>query len=184
LGNREDDDIATLLAGTAQGDREAFRRLYERTAPKLLGVILRMRLDRATAEDLLQDVFLRVWGRASTYSPEAGSPLGWMIAIARYRAIDHLRRRVPETTGPGEDGTDPLERVADPFDAAGALEDRDGLRRCLEGLEATPRECIVLAYVEGWSRDELGARYGRPANTIKTWLHRGLAALRQCLDGT
>jgi RNA polymerase sigma factor (sigma-70 family) len=184
LGLREDDDIATLLAATAEGDRGAFRRLYERTAPKLLGVILRMRLDRGTAEDILQDVFLRVWTRSATYSPEAGSALGWLIAIARYRTIDHLRRRVPESAGPDEDGVDALERVAEPVDVEGLLGDRDALRHCLGGLEPVPRECIVLAYVEGWSREDLGRRYGRPANTIKTWLHRGLAALRTCLDGS
>jgi RNA polymerase sigma-70 factor (ECF subfamily) len=184
LETREDDDIAALLAATAEGDRTAFRRLYERTAPKLLGVILRMRVERGTAEDILQDVFLRVWTRAATYSAEAGPPLGWLVAIARYRTIDHLRRRVPESVQPDEDGSDPLERVADPVDLAGLLDDRDALRRCLGGLDAVSQDCIVLAYAEGWSREELGRRHGRPANTIKTWLHRGLAALRHCLDGT
>ncbi|MFO1148902.1 MAG: sigma-70 family RNA polymerase sigma factor [Alsobacter sp.] len=184
MGTREDDDIAALLAATAAGDRSAFRRIYERTAPKLLGVILRMRLDRAAAEDVLQDVFLRVWTKAATYTPEAGPALGWLVAIARYRTIDHLRRRVPESAEPEEDGTGPLDRAADPLDLAGVLADRDALRQCLAGLDPVARDCIVLAYVEGWSRDELGRRHGRPANTIKTWLHRGLAALRRCLDGT
>lgn len=180
----DDAEIADLLAGTAGGSRDAFRKLYDRTSPKLLGVILRMRNDRAAAEDILQDVFLRVWRNASQYSPASGPAMGWLISIARYRTIDVLRRKTPDLVAPAEDGADWLEREPDPRDDAGRWMDRDALQHCLERVDPDPRQCIVLAYCEGWTREELGEKFGRPANTIKTWLHRGLAALRQCLDET
>lgn len=180
----DDTEIAGLIAATAAGSRDAFRTLYERTSPKLLGVILRMRVERAAAEDILQDVYVRIWRKAGQYAPEAGPPWGWMIAIARNSAIDALRRRTPDLLPPGDDGSDWLEREADPRDAAAQWMDGQALQHCLERVEPAVRDCIVLAYCEGWSREELGARFGRPPNTIKTWLHRGLAILRTCLDET
>jgi RNA polymerase sigma factor (sigma-70 family) len=181
LQRLEDSEIGALLTAAAGGNREAFRRLYDRTAPKLLGVILRMRQDRGAAEEILQEVFLRIWQNAARYTPEAGSAMGWLIAIARHRTIDELRRRTPDIAAPGLEGPDPMERIPDPVDAAGRLATADALRQCLGRLAPEARDCIMLAYCEGWSREELGQRFGRPANTIKTWLHRGLAALRQCL---
>ena len=180
----DDAEIADLLTAVAGGSREAFKQLYDRTAPKLLGVILRMRHDRALAEDILQDVFLRVWQNAGNYSRETAPAMAWLVSIARHRTIDLLRRKTPELVGPDRDGADPMDRVPEPGDAAGRWMEAEGLRHCLERVDPDPRECIVLAYCEGWSREELAQRYGRPVNTIKTWLHRGLAVLRTCLDET
>lgn len=180
----DDSEIADLIAATAEGNRDAFRALYERTSPKLLGVITRMRVERAAAEDILQDVYLRVWRNAGQYSPASGSAMGWLISIARYRAIDVLRRKTPDLVAPREDGSDRLAEVAEPRDAAGQWVDRQALQHCLERVDAATRACVVLAYCEGWTREELGEKFGRPANTIKTWLHRGLAVLRTCLDET
>ncbi len=179
---RDDAPLLRLIGAVARGDEAALKSLYERTAPKLLGVILRIQRDRSAAEDILQDVYLRVWQNAGSYSPEAGRPLTWLCAIARNRAIDVVRRRA-EVQGPvGEDGEDWVERLADPHDSEGAILGRGALLACLGRLEAAQRDCIVLAYCEGHSREELALRYDRPVNTIKTWLHRGLAALRGCLD--
>jgi RNA polymerase sigma factor (sigma-70 family) len=180
----DDQVLASLLAGTAAGQRGAFRQLYELTAPKLLGVVMRMRHDRATAEDIIQDVFLRVWRNASQFRPDAGPAMSWIVSIARNRAIDVLRQRVPESLGSDASGGERIESIPGSQDAAGQWIDAESLRHCLGGIEPAHRECLVLAYCEGWSRDELGQRFGRPANTIKTWLHRGLASLRSCLDGT
>lgn len=177
----DDSEIADLIAAAAKGNRDAFRALYERTSPKLLGVIMRMRLERAAAEDILQDVYLRVWRNAGQYSSASGSAMGWLISIARYRAIDVLRQKTPDLVAPREDGSDWLADVAEPSDAAGQWIDRQALQHCLERVDAAARDCIVLAYCEGWTREELGEKFGRPANTIKTWLHRGLTVLRTCL---
>ena len=175
--------LVQLLSAIAGGDEAALRTLYDLTSPKLFGVILRIQKDRGMAEDVLQDVYLRVWQRAESYAPQAGRPLSWLCTIARNRAIDGLRRR-GEVQGPAhEDGEDWVERLIDPRDDAAALMDRDALALCLGRLEGDHRACVVLAYCEGWSREELAERYGRPVNTIKTWLHRALAGLKTCLEG-
>ncbi|MGY2052488.1 sigma-70 family RNA polymerase sigma factor [Methylobacterium sp. JK268] len=175
-------DLAGLIAEVAGRDEAALRVLYDRTAAKLLGVVLRIVRDRASAEDVLQDAYLRIWQSAPSYAPETGSPMAWLVAIARNRAIDVVRRRTEVAMPDGEDGEDWLARIADPRDEEAAVLDRKALLSCLAGLDVTHRECIVLAYCEGLSREELAARYAKPVNTVKTWLHRGLAALRLCLD--
>ncbi len=175
--------LAELIARVAAGRQDALRALYERTAPKLFGLILRIVRDRGAAEDVLQDSYLRVWQHAGGYAPEAGRPMAWLAAIARHRAIDWVRRKgeVPMPASDDED-EDWLQRVADPRDREAEFLDRDALLACLDRLEPTQRDCVVRAYCEGLSREELAVRYDRPVNTVKTWLHRGLAVLRGCLD--
>jgi RNA polymerase sigma factor (sigma-70 family) len=177
-------DLATLIAGTARRHDPAFAQLYASTAAKLLGVILRIVRDRAMAEDVLQEVFLRIWQNASTYAPESGRPMTWLIAIARYRAIDFIRQRRFETLPPNEDGSDPLDAIAEPRDRERDIIDTDRLRLCLGQLEAPQRRCVLEAYYEGYSREELASRFAMPVNTIKTWLHRGTQTLRTCLDAS
>jgi len=178
----EREDLSVLMAAVAEGDRLAFKHLYDRTSARLLGIVRRIVRDRPLAEEVLQEVYLRIWERAGTYRTEAGTALSWMISIARHRAIDVLRQRKEIVLAPLEDGEDWLERVAGPGDGETDLEDRDRLRHCLQRLEEPQRSCILLAYCDGYSRDELATRYEAPVNTIKTWLHRGLAVLRSCLE--
>ena len=176
-------DLAALIGLVARGERPAFRELYGRTAPKLLAVLLRILKDRSRAEDVLQEVYLRVWQNASSYSPEAGRPMTWLIAIARHRAIDVVRQRREVTMSDGENGDeDWLASVADPRDHESEFADLDRLRRCLSRLDEPQRRCFVEAYYDGYSREELSVRFGRPVNTIKTWLHRGANSLRSCLE--
>lgn len=174
-------DLVPLLGRVAGGERAAFADLYERTAGKLLAVVLRILRDRDEAEDVLQEVFIRVWQNARTYSPEAGRPMTWLITIARNRAIDVMRSRREVTMPQDEAGRDLSETLPDPRDGAAEFILNAELRRCLERLDAEQRRCLLDAYYDGLSREELGARYGRPVNTVKTWLHRGSATLRACL---
>ncbi len=180
---RETDDLDRLLAGVARRDRAAFDSLYGRTASKLLGVILRIVRDRARSEDVLQEVYLRVWEKAGSFDPAAGRPMTWLITIARNRAIDVARQRVEVTVGDDEDNeTDWVGAIADPRDESAEFETVDQLRHCLDRLEDLQRRCILEAYYEGYSREELARRHARPVNTIKTWLHRGATTLRSCLE--
>ncbi|GJE06491.1 ECF RNA polymerase sigma factor SigK [Methylobacterium jeotgali] len=175
-----DDEFARLLGAVASGDQAALRALYDGAGPKLFGVILRIQRDRRAAEDVLQEVFLAVWQSAGGYRPEGGRALSWLCAIARNRAIDSVRRR-DATQAPAPDEEDWLERLADPSDGERSFLDRDALSACLARLEPRQRDCVVLAYCEGYSREELAQRFGSPVNTVKTWLHRSLAALKDCL---
>ena len=175
-------DLATLLQATARGERLAFKQLYDATSPKLFGIILRMSRSRASAEEVLQDVYVKIWRNASRYAPEIGSAMGWLTTIARNRAIDVLRQRAEVTMPPNEDGEDWFERIAENRDRESDMLDMNALRHCLGQIEPEKRSCIMLAYYEGYSREELATRFSQPVNTIKTWLHRGLAALKTCLE--
>ncbi|WP_395672326.1 sigma-70 family RNA polymerase sigma factor [Inquilinus sp.] len=180
---QDDDDLIRLLRAAGQGDRRAFKALYDRTSPLLFAIVLRILRNRATAEEVLQDSYLRIWRNAATFSAGTGSPLGWMAAIARNRAIDVVRQRREVLVQPDEDGRDWLESIPDPrAEGAGFVALRQ-LGHCLGLLDDSHRHCVLLAYYEGYSREELAARFDRPVNTIKTWLHRGLATLRHCMDG-
>ena len=175
-------ELDSLLVAVAAADRAAFRRLYDLTAPKLLATILRIVKVRASAEEVLQDVYLRIWQNAASYSPDAAPARVWMNSIARNRAIDVLRQKSPVSASSLDDGTDWFERIAEDRDREADMIDVASLRRCLGTIDSQARDCVLAAYYEGFSREELAQRYARPVNTIKTWLHRSLASLRACLD--
>ena len=175
-------DLKLLLDGAAKGDRAAFQLLYRKTAPKLFAIVLRIVRDRAAAEDILQDTFVKVWQNAVSYSSSAGEPLGWLASIARNRAIDTLRKKNPVLIGRDEEGADWFEKIMDPHDQEANIIALNALRHCLQQIEAPVRDCVLFAYYDGYSREELAVRFDRPVNTIKTWLHRGLAALKACLE--
>jgi RNA polymerase sigma factor (sigma-70 family) len=176
-------ELADLILAVAAGDRVAYRRLYDRTAPKLFGIVLRIIRDRSMAEDILQDVFLRVWRNAGNFAPDSGLPMAWLTSIARNRTIDVLRQKSLVLPERDDSDIDWQERIADPRDTEADFMDLSALRHCLSEIEEPARSCVLLAYYEGYSRDELAKRYERPVNTIKTWLHRSLLALKSCLDG-
>lgn len=182
LDKPEQVELADLIIAVAAGDRGAYRQLYDRTAPKLFGIVLRMIRDRSMAEDILQDIFLRVWRNAGNFAPETGSAMAWLSSIARNRTIDVLRQKSLVLPDRDESGIDWQEMIADPHDREVEFMDVSALRHCLSEIEEPARSCVLLAYYEGYSREELASRYERPVNTIKTWLHRSLLALKACLE--
>lgn len=166
-------------------DQAAFRALYDATRAKLYGVILAILGERNAADDLLQEIYVKIWDRAADYDSAKASPITWMATIARNRALDEVRRPRHTIDLPEE----ALERVAGD-DPGGPLERRQGseqLRRlmaCLAALAEDRRQMILLAYYRGWTREALSKRFDRPVPTIKTLLHRSLAQLKGCLgDG-
>jgi RNA polymerase sigma-70 factor (ECF subfamily) len=174
-------DLVALLHRAAKGDKAAFSALYAATSAKLYGVIVRILLRRDVADDVLQEVYIRIWERAVDYDASKGSPIAWMVAITRNRALDEVRRKRPLSI---EDAPETLEVATDdssPFDDLSQTQDMQRLARCLGGLEPDRRDMVLLAYREGLSREELAQRYGRPVPTIKTWLRRSLAQLKDCL---
>ena len=175
-------DIAELVEAVARGERLAFKQLYDSTAPKLFGIILRMSRSRSLAEEVLQDVFLKIWSNARQYSRESGSAMGWLASIARNRSIDVLRQKAELTMPQGENGEDWFARIAEDRDREEEILDQNALRHCLGQMEPEKRSCVLLAYYEGYSRGELAEKFGQPVNTIKTWLHRSLALLKTCLE--
>ena len=171
--------LPELLEATSRGDPTAFRRLYEATAPKLFGIVLRITSNRSVAEEVLQETYLKVWQNAERFTPEAGTPITWLAAIARNRAIDRIRAERIERQRSDDDQAI-LDRLPSP--SSGDPAARERLRLCLSELGGDAQSCVVLAYCSGYSRDELAERYGRPVGTIKTLLHRSIKLLRDCLD--
>lgn len=175
-------DLTALLARVAARDRDAFAAVYRATSKKLWGVVVRILPRRDVAEDVLQDVYVRIWERAGSFDPAKASPITWMATIARNRAIDEIRIRRPVSSI--EDAPQALNLAdtgLDPLDSAQQSDELRRLQMCLEGLEPERREMVLLAYYSGLSREELAKRFAHPVNTIKTWLHRSLAQLRECL---
>jgi RNA polymerase sigma-70 factor (ECF subfamily) len=176
-------EIGGLIAACARRDRAAFQRLYERTSSQLLACLIRILRNRASAEDALQDVFVQVWNRAAQFESTRGSAWGWLVAIARYRAIDMRRResRGAATALPGEND---IAIDEEPQDELMALGDRAtaALTHCLGALQPRQRECIVLAYQGGLTHAEVASEVGEPLGSVKSWIRRGLAALKRCLE--
>ena len=177
------DSLETLISGVARGDQQALARLYSATSAKLFGVALRILRRRDWAEDVLQEAFLRIWHRAGDYRAARGAPMAWLTTIVRNRAIDRLRAdrgdvaldEVTERASWADDG-------GSPEDLAVASADARELARCLEQLRPAQRDCIVLAYRDGYTHEELACRVERPLGTVKSWIRRGLAQLKDCLE--
>lgn len=175
-------DYEAALLACARGERFALRALYEREARWLCGVAQRIVGDRARAEDVLHDAFVQVWRSAATYQPALGSARGWLYTVVRHTALRAARRagRV-DVVEPDE-----LVRLSDDAQAAAAADDRgldvDGLEHCLEQLEPVRRRCVTLAFVDGCTHDEIARRTGTPLGTVKSWIRRSLAALKECLS--
>ena len=175
------DDLADLLSRIAARDAAAFAALYKQTSAKLYGVVARILTRGDVAADVLQEAYVRIWEKAGEFDPLKGSPLAWMATIARNRALDEARRVRPVSLEDQPEGFEPAAEEIDPLAARERSEGLTALIDCLKGLDEEKRAVVLLAYYRGLSREALARRFGRPVPTIKTWLHRSLAQLRDCL---
>lgn len=178
----DSEPLAKLLARTALKDRAAFQELFRATQGLVYGVCFKMLRDNEVTEEVVQDAYVKVWTRASDYNHERGSPTTWIVAIARNRCLDVLRRRGVDDA-PWEDHY--AETIADEADspekqAVDAGEAR-AVRQCLETLDAAQRAAVEIAFVEGLAHPEVAARLGRPLGTVKSQIRRGLLKLKTCL---
>jgi RNA polymerase sigma-70 factor (ECF subfamily) len=175
----------TLMEKITQRQQPALKELYSRYANSLRGMIGSVVREESEADDVLQESFLQIWREAHNYSPKAGKPLGWVITIARRRAIDRVRRRecYRRAKQRFEDETKPESHV----NGHGTASDLSGqdLRRFLgQQLQALPRvqrEAVELAYFSGLSQREIAATTRTPLGTVKTRLQLGLRKLTQCV---
>jgi RNA polymerase sigma-70 factor (ECF subfamily) len=175
------DGIEELIGRVSLGDRTAFRHLYDRTNAKLFGVCLRILRDRTEAEEVLQEVYVKIWQRSDRYSSARAGAFGWLAAIARNHAIDRMRARRPDS-GQISEASDVADAAHDPETHAVLSGEGRRIAACMEELDADRAAAVREAYVEGLSYDELAGRYGVPLNTMRTWLRRSLIRLRECLE--
>jgi RNA polymerase sigma-70 factor, ECF subfamily len=175
------DDVTGLLIRIAARDAAAFSSLYQQTNAKLYGVVARILTRGDVAADVLQEAYVRIWEKAGDFDPVRGSALAWMATIARNRALDEVRRVRPVSLEDQPEGFEPAAEEIDPLAARERSEGLAALVDCLKALDEEKRAIVLLAYYRGASREALAKRFGRPVPTIKTWLHRSLAQLRDCL---
>lgn len=175
--------IAAALARIPNGDRAALQTVYRLTSTKLFGVALRILSDRGTAEDVLQEVYVTVWRKAADFDATRASPITWLIAIARNRAIDRLR-------------AERQSRRMEPIDAAGEIADmapgadralecsetQARLHGCLDALEARERGALRGAFFDGNTYEDLAVRMNVPLGTMKSWIRRAMIKLKACLE--
>ena len=173
-------DIADLIARCALRDRAAFRTLYERTSAKLFGVVLRILKDRSEAEEAIQEVYIKIWQRADRYVAGGYSPISWLVAVARNHSLDILRARRP-VSADIDAGLEVPDSGPSPERAAEDSDERGRIEHCLGTLDPERADAVRGAYLDGYSYDELAAKYDVPLNTMRTWLRRSLLKLRECL---
>jgi RNA polymerase sigma-70 factor, ECF subfamily len=172
-------DTASLLLRCGNGDRAAFRTLYDRWSGRLHGIALRITRQAPLAADATHDAFVQVWQQAHRFDPERGSAGAFLISLVRYRAMDIVRRRGREIPG-----YEPDDRADDSPDALAQLvgsSEGAALHRCLDLLDSERRRLIVMAFVDGLSHSELAEKLSVPLGTVKSWIRRSLLSLRACL---
>ena len=177
------DTLHDDLRCCADGDKNALRRIFDREAPRLVAVALRIVRRRELAEDVVQEAFVQIWTKAHQYQPERGSARGWIYAIARNRALNMLRDGKREDLVP-EERLEILRDSEQMTEIMGSWHrlDRDGrLHDCLAALEEVRRKGILMAYVGGYSHGEIAGKLDIPLGTAKSWIRRGLTTLRECM---
>ena len=178
------EELFHLIALSGQGDRAAFQALYEATSAKLFGLSLRILNRRDLAEEALQDAFVNIWHHAQNYRPEKAGVMTWMTTIVRNKCFDLLRAMPKESSLSDDQSYDdwasddlgPLERVTERSESKALI-------NCMSHLAPLQRQAIALSYFHGLAHEQLAEHLAQPLGTVKTWIRRGLQALKTCLAG-
>ena len=176
----------TLLSRLLRRDVSAFEELYNRHSRLVYRLVLRILQQPATSEEVVQDVFLRLWRNAGQYDFSRGPFLPWLLTLARNRALDHLRLR-SERQRRREDSPDELPPAVHAPDFEKDLDDKrrgERVRALLAVLHPQQKRAIELAYFEGLSHSEIAAALNEPLGTVKSWIRNGLLRLKEGLRAT
>ncbi|HEY5624438.1 MAG TPA: sigma-70 family RNA polymerase sigma factor [Gammaproteobacteria bacterium] len=179
-------DLDDLLIRSGSGDEAAFRRFYDQTSPAILAFLLRMLPDRFHAEDVLQDTMVVAWNKAREFDPELAGARTWITTIARRRALDVLRSgtRQREIIKGGADDIRSVLSLDD--DGSPSLPESsvtaNRLAHCFGELSAESAACIRFAYLHGLTFSEIAEQIDRSLNSVKSWVRRGLAKLKACMQ--
>lgn len=178
----DQEELIRLLGAVAHHDRIAFKRLYDRVSGRLFGLCHKVSGQRELAEEALQDAFVRIWHSAGDYHAERGTPLSWMMTIARNRTLDLLRSRQSRATVSDDNAPLVEDERGGPLDATLRRDSAEVLSGCLEELSAVQRDSILLSYYRGLTHDQLADVLSTPVGTVKSWIRRGLKSLKRCLE--
>lgn len=179
-------DYEAALQRCARGEARALQSIYEQESRRLLGVALRIVRERARAEDVLHDAFVKIWSRAGSFDSAHGSGRGWIYSVVRHTALNEVRDGLREVTLDEEaaqavDAEQSLARHAQSTCPYELRAEWGRLEHCLQALPEPRRDCVLLAYVDGCSHGEIAERTGTPLGTVKAWLLRSLKSLRECM---
>ena len=173
--------LEEMLARIASGDRLAFRAVYTQAGPKLFAICLRMMKVKDQAEDVFQEAFVKIWERSWQFDPARGEAMAWLATVTRHCALDRLRKFKGSHVAFDETVVEEIDTQTAAL-AASAGEAGD-LRNCMGQLREDFRNSVVLVYMKGLTYEELANHLGKPVNTTKTWVRRGLIQLKECMDG-
>jgi RNA polymerase sigma-70 factor (ECF subfamily) len=177
-----EDEWVQLVRAVAGGDQRALHSLYEQTHQIVFTLIVRITANRETAEEVTLDVFYEVWRKASTYDPANGSVVGWIMNLARSRAIDRLRfdqRKKRVNTYPHSSRS--TRDIVDPQQTSLFEEQSRLLRNALEVLTPDERNAIQTAFFSELTYEETARKLNQPLGTVKTRIRSGLGKLREAL---
>src|SRR6266508_6800902 len=178
-------DDETLVRLVVQQDVRALEALYQRYSRPVFSLALKILGNREVVEEVVQEVFLRLWTRAKGYDPQRGKLLSWLLTIAHHRAIDELRRRrsLPDSSGLQEQLAASEEPDADPSTSLAHVEERAEVQHALAQLPPAQRRPIEMAYYGGMTQVEIAVELAEPPGTIKTRIRLGMQKLRVLLAG-
>ena len=174
-------ELVWLLASVAKGDEAAFERLYAATRAKLFGVVLRILRRQDLAEEVIQEAYVKIWNNAGQFNPGMASPITWMVSIARNRAIDVVRKRTETSIEEEPAAMEVASDTPDPLARREMTEELKRILECVGQLDPERQKLVLLAYYNGWSREQLAEKFNTPLNTVKTWLRRSMLEIRECL---
>ena len=174
-------ELIWLLASVAKGDEAAFERLYAATRAKLFGVVLRILRRQDLAEEVVQEAYVKIWHSAGQFNPSLASPITWMVSIARNRAIDFVRKRSEASIEDEPSAMEIASDIPDPLARREMTEELKRILECVGQLDPERQKLVLLAYYNGWSREQLSEKFNTPLNTVKTWLRRSMIEIRGCL---
>ena len=182
-----DIQLTAALHGVEQGCRTSFARLYNLTQRRLFSIVLKIQTNHADAEEVLQEVYLKAWNRCAQFDARKGKVICWLAGIARYSAIDNLRRLHSRPRGrfAAADDDDPYEGLAStelqPLELVIEAREAGAVKRCMNDLSIQQREILYLAFYDGLTHAEIAHRLGRPLGTVKSWIRNSLAVMRPAL---
>lgn len=178
------EQLLVYLALCKLGDKTAFQQLYQLTAGKLNGIAYRILRNVDSANEVLQEAFIQIWQHREQYQAHKSDPFTWLASIVRYRAYDRLRyeksRKQADTITFDETDIDDFYNAFGEFDPINSS--KEALNTCLAKLEQKQSKAILMAYLYGYSRDDIAHYFQTPINTIKSWIRRGLGRLQLCLS--
>ena len=185
-----DDSLRLLMLAAAGGCNTSFAELYEQTHRRVFGIVLRIVRHRAEAEEVLQDIYVKVWSRSMQFDASRGLVIHWLAGIAQRAAIDTMRRASsrPREVGDGPDDTDPYGQLTSPDSGPSEDFEQSEKRRMVDAQLSTlpldQRESLVLAFFDGLTHPEIAAKLACPLGTIKSRIRRALMTLRPLLQAT